>query len=173
MISDNSSDNQSEQRDKYLQPVTSDEILKRLFHEENSEEKLNRLNDDWSRAEFSTRTDAVRRVIYDLSWYADHDPETVLEILEGRDLYQNWDQGEREVRMFIEVSKVEDQGYYSLYPEEVDESNINEESESSKSKERNSGKGGSPQDVDSASSDVPTSEYEQRKQEFKRDLLSR
>lgn len=122
MTSDNSNEkDRTKRRGKYLQPVTAPQVMEIITRsDKNGEEKIKRLLDEWDESKFPTRTHAVCRTVYDLSWYTDHNPETVLKIMKKRPLYRNWDQGEQEIRMFVETSCVEDPGYYSLYPDEVD-----------------------------------------------------
>jgi|AntRauTorcE11897_2_1112592.scaffolds.fasta_scaffold81742_1 hypothetical protein len=181
MTSDNFNEkNRTKRRGKYLQPVSASQTIEIITRsDKNGEEKIKRLCDEWDESKFPTRTDAVRRTVYDLSWYTDHNPETVLEIMEKRPLYRNWHQGEREIRLFVETSRVEDPGYYSLYPEEVDHpdqqgGSSEDETEGGKSASeggKEADNESTPQNLSTVSKSRFLSEFDEYCRELRQDLF--
>lgn len=162
MVSNNSSSSDREQNARYSQPISSSTALKLMREEKYSEEKIKRHHDDWIRTEYKTRNDAVRQAVYDAAWYVDHDADKVVEMLEDTELFKNWHQGEKEIRMFVETSRVEDPGHYSVYPED------NENNSTGSSDVNNSD---TSQNVESVSSRAPLTGFEKRSKELKADLF--
>ncbi len=181
MTSDNSNDKpRTKRRGKYLQPVSASQTIEIITRsDKNGEEKIKRLRDEWDKSKFPTRTDAVRRTVYDLSWYTDHNPETVLNIMEKRPLYRNWHQGEKAIRMFVETSRVEDPGYYSLYPDEVDHPDQQSGSSEGETEGGKSASGGekraenesTPQNLSAVSKSRFISEFDEQCRELRQDLF--
>lgn len=168
MSSDNHSDDRSKEKCKYTQPVSCEQIIERIrLGDKRGEEKLRRLQDDWDRREFNKRTDAVRRMVYDLSWYADHDPDKVIEILDGSKLFENWNQGEKEIRMFVETSKVEDPGHYSVYPSEDEQNELDGSSDTEQNEAT-----ATPQNLGSISTGIPPTEYEKKSRKLRSNLIN-
>lgn len=162
MVSDNSSSSDREQNARYTQPISPRTALKVMRQERLSEDKIKRLHDDWDRTEDKTRNDAVRQAVYDAAWYVDHDADKVIEMLEDTELFKNWHQGEKEIRMFVEAARVENTEHYSVYPED------NEDDSTSSSDVDNSD---TSQNIESVSSRTPLTGFEKRSKELKTDLF--
>ena len=168
------SDNYGQRRGKYVQPITVAQMMEIIReHDRKGHEKLKRLRDEWDQDDdrWNNRTDVVRRTVYDLAWYVDHDPEKVLRVMKKRPLYKNWSGGEREIRMFVEASIVEDSGHYSAYPDNEDE-NENEYSDGPDGSPDNGGNNASEptKEPDSSQSHRASASHQSNYEETKRDL---
>jgi hypothetical protein len=75
--------------------------------------KVARLEDNWDRDEFSTRTDVVRQCVYDVGWYCAYDEAIVLEVLTNSTLFDEWQQGSEAIQLFNEVAPAVNDGFYS------------------------------------------------------------
>lgn len=162
MVSNNDSSSDREQSARYCQPISPRTAEKLLREEKLSEEKIKRLNDDWDRARFTSRSCAMKRAVYDIAWYVDHDADKVITILEDKKIFKNWNQGKEEIRRFVKASRVEDPGHYSVYSE-----NVEDDTPSTSDAETS----GTSQNVESVSSRAPLMGFEKRSKDFKTDLL--
>lgn len=164
MASSNYSSNDREQHARYTQPISPRTALKLIHEERHSVKKTKLLHDDWNRAEYETRNDAVRDAVYIVAWYVDHDADKVVEVLEDTELFRNWHQGEKEIRMFVETSRVEDPGHYSVYPED-------NEGDSTGSSDDDDDDPVPSQNVESVSTRAPLTGFEKRSKEVRTDLF--
>jgi len=177
MINHNSDD---QQRGKYLQPVTVSQAIERMEDSDSREEIFNGLRNEFDEREYNDLIDVVRNTIYHLAWWTDHDTEKVLRILKRYELYETWGGSKKEVGMFVEAAKTEREGYYSVYPDELgesDNSNSDDDLDPDGSAfdplEQENSNRSTPQDLSSTSAAQPKSDYDQKSRSIRRNLLGK
>lgn len=80
-----------------------------------------------------TRTDVVRNVVYDLTWLDDYNHiGWIRSRLLDSQIVENWHGGKKEIDLFIEASRVENDGHYSEYNSENESENEYTEQEAGK-----------------------------------------
>ena len=83
------------------------------------------LQDDWKNSIFRNRTEVVRETIRNLGWLDDHNHrDWIRKKVLNSPLGQNWYGGVKEINMFIESTKFEKDGHYSVYQDDLENDEI-------------------------------------------------
>lgn len=164
-------------RGKHLQPMSKEKREERLDDDEFSESNPIRrfLRDGWHNSDFKnsrtvTRSDAVRKVVYDLAWFDDYNhPKWMWKLLVNSTLFERWEGSTKELRMFINTSRSEEEGHYSVYQDEIDDDAIHvkypEGTEEPSASDHSSSTGTTEQQLESNQTEKPTTKFDDRRKE--------